>query len=76
MAARAYKIGAANAVDALVKPFVGGRWYEKEKAGSASDWGKVLAWEPTSRLVLAWDIGADWKYAPNLGTELEIRFSG
>jgi uncharacterized protein YndB with AHSA1/START domain len=69
-----YKIGKANAVAAVVEPFVGGRWYEKGEDGSTCDWGKVVSWEPTSRLVLTWDIGADWQYDPKLGTELEIRF--
>jgi uncharacterized protein YndB with AHSA1/START domain len=69
-----YKIGKANAIAAVVEPFAGGRWYEQGEDGSTCDWGKVLSWEPTSRLVLSWDISADWQYDPRLGTELEIRF--
>ena len=69
-----YKIGQANAVAAIVEPFAGGRWYERGEDGSTCDWGRVVAWEPPARLVLTWDIGADWKYDPVLGTELEIRF--
>ena len=69
-----YKIGKTDAVDAVVEPRVGGRWYERGKDGSTCDWGSVLAWEPPSRLVLSWDITADWKYDPELKTELEIRF--
>jgi uncharacterized protein YndB with AHSA1/START domain len=69
-----YKIGASNAVAAVVEPFAGGRWYERGEDGTTCDWGKVLAWEPTSRLLLTWDIDADFKHDPELGTELEIRF--
>jgi uncharacterized protein YndB with AHSA1/START domain len=69
-----YKIGKATAIAAVVEPFVGGRWYERGEDGTTCDWGKVLAWEPSARLVLTWDIGADWQYDPGLGTEIEIRF--
>jgi uncharacterized protein YndB with AHSA1/START domain len=34
----------------------------------------VVTWEPPYRLVLSWDIGADWKSRPGLGTEVEVRF--
>jgi uncharacterized protein YndB with AHSA1/START domain len=69
-----YKIGKADAVDAVIEPRVGGRWYERGEDGSTCDWGRVLAWEPHSRLVLSWDISADWQPDPNLKTEIEVRF--
>src|SRR5262247_1079416 len=69
-----YKIGKANAVDAMIEPRIGGRWYERGDDGSTCDWGTVLAWEPTSRLVLSWDIDANWQPDPSLKTEIEIRF--
>ena len=69
-----FKIGKVDAVDAVIEPRVGGRWYERGQDGSTCDWGSVLAWEPPSRLLLSWDINADWQYDPELKTELEIRF--
>jgi uncharacterized protein YndB with AHSA1/START domain len=69
-----YKIGKANAVDAVMEPRVGGRWYECGDDGSTCDWGRVLLWEPPSRLVLSWDVNADWQYDPDLKTEIEVRF--
>src|SRR5262249_3453644 len=69
-----YKIGKAKAVDAVLEPRVGGRWYERGEDGSTCDWGRVLVWEPNSRLVLTWDIGADWQFDPKLNTEIEVRF--
>ncbi|AKF04435.1 SRPBCC family protein [Sandaracinus amylolyticus] len=69
-----YKIGRAKAVDAIIEPFVGGRWFERGEDGSTCDWGRVLAWEPPGRLVLSWDISADWQPDPSLKTEIEIRF--
>ncbi len=69
-----YKIGKANAVDAVLEPQVGGRWYERGEDGSTCDWGRVLVWEPPSRLVITWDIDANWQHDPSLGTEIEVRF--
>jgi uncharacterized protein YndB with AHSA1/START domain len=69
-----YKIGKTNAVDAVMEPRVGGRWYERGDDGSTCDWGRVLAWEPHARLLLSWDITADWQYDPALQTEIEVRF--
>jgi uncharacterized protein YndB with AHSA1/START domain len=69
-----HKIGKAHAVDAVIEPHVGGRWYERGEDGSTCDWGRVLSWEPYSRLVLSWDISADWQYDRNLKTEVEVRF--
>ena len=69
-----YKIGKANAVDAIIEPHIGGRWYERGEDGSTCDWGRVLSWEPPSRLVLSWDITADWRFDPALKTEIEVRF--
>jgi len=33
-----------------------------------------LSWEPATRLVLSWDIIANWQYDPELKTEVEVRF--
>lgn len=70
----AYTIGKVPAVDAVIEPHVGGRWFERGQDGSTCQWGSVLVWEPRSRLVLSWDITADWQYDPALKTEIEVRF--
>ncbi len=69
-----YKIGKAHAVDAVMEPRGGGRWYERGDDGSTCQWGSVLAWEPHTRLVLEWGVNADWQYDPELKTEIEVRF--
>lgn len=58
-----------------LEPHVGGRWYEIGADGRECPWGRVLLWEPPARVVLAWQITADWGYDPDLETEVEVRFS-
>jgi uncharacterized protein YndB with AHSA1/START domain len=69
-----HHIGAAPAETAVIEPRVGGRWFERGGDGSECDWGRVLVWDPPGRLVLAWEISADWKYDQTIDTEVEIRF--
>jgi uncharacterized protein YndB with AHSA1/START domain len=52
----------------------GGRWYERDATGSECVWGRVLAWAPPHGLVLAWQIGPDGGFDPDLHTELELSF--
>lgn len=69
-----HHIGASPAQTVILEPRVGGRWFERSGDGAECDWGRVLVWAPPERIVLSWDIGADWKYDPTLGTEVELRF--
>ena len=67
-------IGRAPHVAVVLEPWVEGRWFERDAQGQETPWGKVLRWEPPHRLLLAWQIGADWAYHPDLLTELELNF--
>jgi len=69
-----HHIGAHPAQTAIIEPRAGGRWFERSSDGVECDWGRVLVWEPPHRIVLSWDISAEWKYDPKLGTEVEVRF--
>ncbi len=68
-------IGDSPLKTAVVEPGVGGRWYGLHEDGGERLWGEVLAWEPPTRLLLAWRISAEWAYDPNLLTEVEVRFT-
>jgi uncharacterized protein YndB with AHSA1/START domain len=69
-----HHIGKADLVDAIIEPRVGGRWYEKTADGGECEWGHVIAWDPPRRVVLAWQLDADWRHDPDLVTEVEVSF--
>jgi uncharacterized protein YndB with AHSA1/START domain len=68
-------IGRNPHADVVIEPREGGRWFERDAQGIETPWGKVLAWEPPSRLLLAWQISSQWAYDPQLVTELELTFA-
>jgi uncharacterized protein YndB with AHSA1/START domain len=70
-----HHISTVAAKEAVLEPFVKGRWFERGVDGSECEWGTVLAWDPPNRLVLAWQISADWKHDASLLTEVEVRFT-
>lgn len=60
--------------DTIIEPRDGGRWYQVGEDGSQCDIGRVLAWQPPERLLLAWQLNADWAFDPELLTEVEVTF--
>jgi uncharacterized protein YndB with AHSA1/START domain len=61
-------------VDVVIEPRAGGRWYEVGADGSEHPWGRVLAYEPPHRLLLAWQLTKEFNYDPNFETTVEVRF--
>ena len=59
----------------VMEPQTDGWWGEIGERGTRTQWGKVLTWAPPARLLLAWQINAQWQYDPGLITELELRFT-
>jgi len=71
---KSHHIGASEPQTFVIEPHEGGRWFERGVDGVECDIGKVLRWEPPSRLVLAWQLTPDWKFDPAVVTEVEVRF--
>ena len=72
---RTHSTGDSPLKQVVLEPRVKGRWYGRLEDGTEADWGYVLAWDPPGRLVLAWRLGADFRYDPNLLTEIEVIFT-
>ena len=68
-------VGADPHVEIVIEPMSGGRWYERDAAGRETAWGKVLAWEPPNRVLLAWQLNSKFAYDPAFLTEVELTFA-
>ena len=65
-----HSIGEARVADVILEPIAGGRIYELWDDGTQKSWGRVVAWEPTDRVVLAWKPND----SDNPPTEVEVTF--
>jgi uncharacterized protein YndB with AHSA1/START domain len=68
-------IGKNPRVAIVLEPRVGGRWFERDAEGNETHWGKVLAWDPPTRLLLGWQINSQWRYDSDFLTEVELIFA-
>jgi uncharacterized protein YndB with AHSA1/START domain len=71
---RTHHVGAVEPETVVIEPREGGRWFERAPDGTECQVGQVLVWDPPGRLVLAWQLTAEWTYDPDLITEVEVRF--
>jgi len=71
-----YHIGQVDMADFVLERKVGGRWYEIGVDGTECVTGRVLAYEPPERLMLAWQLDGNWQYDPDPthASEVEVRF--
>jgi uncharacterized protein YndB with AHSA1/START domain len=72
-----HHIGESMAVEVVIDPFAGGRWFERDADGNECVWGFVTAWEPPRRLLLAWHLTAEYEFDPDpdKASEVEVRFT-
>jgi len=69
-----HQIGQAECAAVVIEPRTGGRWYERGVDGVECVWGKVLVWDAPRRVVLAWQLSAQFQFNPSLHTEVDVRF--
>ena len=72
---KTHKIGQADLDRPVIEPREGGRWYELDVDGSECEIGRVLTWDPPTRLILIWQLTPEFKYDAGLVTEVEVTFT-
>lgn len=73
---REHNMLAVEIAQSVFEPTVGGRVYDRGVDGSECQWGRVLAYEPPTRIVFTWDISPRWQIESDLAraSEVEVRF--
>src|SRR5579884_2162053 len=71
---RSHHTGEGDLVKAVIEPHQGGRWYAVTTVGE-EEWGRVLVWDPPRRIVLDWQLNADFRYDADFHTDVEARFT-
>jgi uncharacterized protein YndB with AHSA1/START domain len=69
--ARTHSIHHDKVTEVVLEPREGGEMYELAEGGKREHWGRVIAWEPPGRLVLAWKVNP----ATAAPTEIEVTFT-
>jgi uncharacterized protein YndB with AHSA1/START domain len=66
----------AELAEMVFEPRVGGHVYDRGVDGSECRWARVLAFEPPTRLVISWDVSAQWQLETDheKTSEVEVRF--
>src|SRR5258706_11569856 len=59
----------------LLEPRLGGRWLEISDDGTETSVATITLWEPPHRLVMLWQIDAQWKPDAAMKSEVDVRFS-
>jgi uncharacterized protein YndB with AHSA1/START domain len=71
----AYTFSGPDFADAKVEPRAGGRWLERDVHGTELSWGEVRTFEPPTRIVVTFAIGADRKpERADEASDVEVRF--
>jgi hypothetical protein len=72
-----HHIGERMAVEVVMEPRAGGRWFERDAEGAECIWGFVTEWDPPERVVLAWHLTPEYEFDPDpdRASEIEVRFT-
>ena len=70
-----HSVGKKPIQKVLMEPRLGGRWLEISEDGTETSVATVTLWEPPHRLVLVWQVNAQWKPDLAMKSEVDVRFA-
>src|SRR5258708_25213895 len=59
----------------LMEPRLGGRWLEISEDGTQTSVATITGWQPPHRLVMLWQVNAQWKPDAAMKSEVDVRFT-
>jgi uncharacterized protein YndB with AHSA1/START domain len=68
-------IGKKPIAKVLMEPRLGGRWLEIAEDGTETSVATIVVWEPPHRLVMLWQVNAQWKPDLAMRSEVDVRFT-
>jgi uncharacterized protein YndB with AHSA1/START domain len=71
-----YNLLAVPIAERVIEPRAGGRLYDRGIDGSECQWGRVLVYEPPTRIAFTWDISTQWQIETDRSrtSEVDVRF--
>jgi uncharacterized protein YndB with AHSA1/START domain len=74
---REHNLLGEDIAETILEPKAGGRLYDRGVHGATCDWGRVVAFDPPHRLVLAWNISPNWQLEtdPARASEVVVTFT-
>lgn len=68
-------VGVKPHVSITIEPRENGKWAERDEDGVETQWGRIIAWQPPSRILFGWQLSSEWKHDPSVETEVELTFT-
>ena len=68
-------VGKKPIAKVLMEPRLGGRWLEIADDGTETSVATIIVWEPPHRLVMLWQVNAQWKPDLAVKSEVDVRFT-
>ncbi len=72
-----YNLLSVDIAERVFEPRAGGRIYDRGTDGSECHWGRVMTYEPPSRVIFSWDISPQRQVEtdPDKTSEVEVKFT-